>query len=238
MAGRPRAAARRGLLIAFAAFGTLRPAFAAPASSLPAGFVDVAEIVPGVRIDLRYAGSHNFVGAPVDGYVRPRAILSRPAAAALAKAQEELRPFGLGIEIFDAYRPQRAVDRFVRWSRDPADQRGKAEFYPRVDKARLFPLGYIAEKSGHTRGSTVDLTLVGLGAGSAGAELDMGSAYDLFDPISRPDSPDVPAPARAHRLLLREAMAKAGFRPYAEEWWHFTLEGEPFPETYFDFPVE
>jgi len=202
---------------------------------LPPGFVDLGEAVPGIALDLRYAGSHNFIGVPIDGYVRPRALLTHLAAAGLAKAQEELRPFGFGLKVFDAYRPQRAVDHFVRWAKDLADQRMKGEFYPNVEKTRLFELGYIAEKSGHTRGSTVDLTLSVLADGS---ELDMGSPYDLFDPVSWPDSANVSPAQRAHRLLLREVMLRAGFKPYAQEWWHFTLENEPFPETYFDFPVE
>ncbi|HXU34735.1 MAG TPA: M15 family metallopeptidase [Thermoanaerobaculia bacterium] len=208
---------------------------AAQEHPLPPGFVDLAQAVPGIELEIRYAGSHNFVGAPIDGYVRPRALLSHLAAAALAKAQEELRPFGFGLKVFDAYRPQRAVDHFVRWSKDPADLKGKAEFYPKVEKDKLFELGYIAEKSGHSRGSTVDLTLIVLADGS---ELDMGSPYDLFDSVSWPDSTSVSPAQRAHRLLLREAMLRAGFKPYAQEWWHFTLDNEPFPETYFDFPVE
>ncbi len=221
------------------AFGLLRVGFAVPAvadpAPLPPGFVDLAEGLPGIALEVRYAGSHNFVGVPIDGYGRPRALLTQLAAAGLAKAQKELRPFGFGLKVFDGYRPQRAVDHFVRWSRDPADQKGKAEFYPNVEKEKLFELGYIAEKSGHSRGSTVDLTLIVL---ADGTELDMGSAYDLFDPASWPDSPSVSPEQRAHRLLLRQVMLGNGFRPYAQEWWHFTLEGEPFPETYFDFPLE
>ncbi len=202
---------------------------------LPPGFVDLAQAIPGIALDLRYAGSHNFIGVPIDGYGKPRALLTHLAASALAKAQEELAPFGFGLKVFDGYRPQRAVDHFVRWSKDATDQKMKSEFYPQVDKAKLFELGYIAEQSGHSRGSTVDLTLVDR---STGTELDMGSPYDLFDPVSWPDSGNVSPVQRAHRLLLRQVMLRAGFRPYAQEWWHFTLEGEPFPETYFDFPVE
>ncbi len=194
--------------------------------------------VPGIALDLRYTGSHNFIGVPIDGYVRPRALLSHLAATALARAQEELAPFGFGLKVFDAYRPQRAVDHFLRWSRDPADQKMKAEFYPQVEKEKLFELGYVAEKSGHSRGSTVDLTIVVLAEGAEPGDLDMGSPYDLFDPVSWPDSAKVSPDQRAHRLLLREVMLRAGWKPYAQEWWHFTLENEPFPETYFDFPVE
>ncbi len=220
--------------LALALFLAVVPA-AAQEPALPPGFVDLAQAVPGIALDLRYSGSHNFVGVPIDGYGKARALLSHLAATALAKAQEELRPFGFGLKVFDAYRPQRAVDHFVRWSRDPADQKMKAEFYPKVDKSKLFELGYIAEKSGHSRGSTVDLTLI---VSADGSELDMGSSYDLFDPVSWPDSAVVSPEQRAHRLLLREVMLRAGFRPYEQEWWHFTLEGEPFPETYFDFPIE
>jgi D-alanyl-D-alanine dipeptidase len=222
--------------LGFALFGLLLTALpsAAQEHPLPPGFVDLGEAVPGIALDLRYAGSHNFVGVPIDGYVRSRALLTHLAATALAKAQEELRPFGFGLKVFDAYRPQRAVDHFVRWSRDAADLKMKAEFYPQVEKAKLFELGYIAEKSGHSR-STVDLTLVVL---ADGTDLDMGSPYDRFDPISWPDSAKVSPAERAHRLLLREVMLRAGFKPYAQEWWHFTLESEPFPETYFDFPLE
>ena len=208
---------------------------AAEESALPPGFVDLAQAIPGVALDVRYAGSHNFLGTPIDGYGRPRVVLTHLAAAALKKAQEELRPFGFGLKVFDGYRPQRAVEHFVRWSKDPADQKGKAEFYPNVEKEKLFELGYVAERSGHSRGSTVDLTLVVLADGS---ELEMGSPYDLFDPISWPGSSMVSPAERAHRLLLREVMRRAGFRPYEQEWWHFTLEGEPFPETYFDFPID
>lgn len=205
--------------------------------ALPPGFVDLADAVPGIAVELRYAGHHNFIGTPIDGYEtagsRGRgALLTHPAASALGRAQEVLRPFGLGLLVYDAYRPQRAVDHFVRWSHDLEDQRMKADFYPEVDKARLFELGYIAQKSGHSRGSTVDLTLVSL---ADGRPLDMGSPWDFFDPLSWPDSAAVPAAARAHRLLLRTVMMAQGFRPYDQEWWHFTLENEPFPDTYFDF---
>lgn len=201
-----------------------------------ADLVDLAQAVPGLKVELKYAGTDNFLGAVVDGYGgRPRALLSRPAAAALAAVAEELQPYGLGLLVYDAYRPQRAVDHFVRWARDLGDLARKQEHYPRVDKSRLFELGYIAAKSGHTRGSTVDLTLY---SRETGQPLDMGSPYDLFDEISWPASREVPAAARANRLLLRALMTGHGFRPLAEEWWHFTLVGEPYPETYFDQPLD
>jgi muramoyltetrapeptide carboxypeptidase len=201
-----------------------------------ADLVDLAEAIPGLRVELKYAGTDNFLGAVVDGYGgKPRALLSRPAAEALGRVQRQLSPFGLGLLVYDAYRPQRAVDHFVRWAKDLEDQSRKSVQYPRVDKAKLFELGYIAARSGHTRGSTVDLTLCRL---EDGQPLDMGSAYDLFDEISWPSSDAVPAEARANRLLLRSLMLQNGFRPLKEEWWHFTLEGEPYPETYFDIPLD
>lgn len=208
------------------------------AGTLPKGFVYADEMIPDLRLDLRYAGRHNFVGTPVDGYLKPRCILTREAAEALKKVQEELRPFGLGLEVFDAYRPRMAVEHFVRWARDVKDVRMKSEFYPDVDKKDLFRDGYIAWKSSHSRGSTVDLTIVSLKGDDAGRELDMGSGFDYFGRRSWPDSPAIPSAPRAHRLLLRTLMEKYGFRPYPQEWWHFTLEKEPWPETYFNFPVE
>lgn len=205
---------------------------------LPQGFVDLKEVIPDVVVDLRYFGRHNFVGERIDGYLAPRAILSREAADALAEVQEELRSFGLGLKVFDAYRPQRAVDHFVRWAADVSDTRTKAEFYPDVAKADLFEEEYVAARSSHTRGSTVDLTLVGRAAPGSVVELEMGSRFDFFGPASWPMYADIPARARAHRLLLRSLMTKHGFEPYPREWWHFTLRGEPFPDTWFDFPVQ
>jgi zinc D-Ala-D-Ala dipeptidase len=209
-----------------------------PAGTMSKGFVYADEMIPDLRLDLRYAGTHNFVGEPIDGYRKARCIMTEEAAQALKKVQEELRPFGLGIKVFDAYRPQMAVDHFVRWAGNVQDVRMKAEFYPDVDKRDLFKDGYIAAKSGHSRGSTVDLTIVSLGGGDEGRELDMGSAFDFFGRSSWPDSLQVAATPRAHRLLLRMVMEKHGFKPYPQEWWHFTLKGEPWPETYFNFPVQ
>lgn len=207
------------------------------AEPLPKGFVCLDTAVPGIRTDLRYATAHNFVGERIDGYVQPRCILTREAAHALGGVQEELRPFGLGIKVFDCYRPQRAVDHFVRWARNRDDVRMKAEFYPGVEKGNLFRDDYIAARSGHSRGSTVDLTIVLLSGEAAGRELEMGTGFDFFGPESWPGHPGMSPEARANRLLLQMVMKKHGFRPYAKEWWHFTLEREPFPETYFNFPV-
>jgi D-alanyl-D-alanine dipeptidase len=206
------------------------------ANRLPKGFVYADELIPDLRLDLRYAGSHNFVGGKVDGYLKTRCVLSREAAEALKKVQEELRQFGLGVKIFDAYRPQTAVRHFVRWARDVKDVKAKPEFYPDVSKENLFKEGYIAEKSSHSRGSTVDLTIASLGESEQ--ELDMGSGFDFFGVSSWPDYPRIPLPSRAHRMLLRSVMEKYGFKPYPQEWWHFTLKKEPWPDTYFDFPVQ
>jgi D-alanyl-D-alanine dipeptidase len=206
---------------------------ATPAPAL----VSLSDDAPGVELDLRYAGAGNFVGAPIDGYERPVCLLTEPAARALAAVQRDLEAEGLGLRVFDCYRPRRAVAHFARWARDLSDQRTKAAYYPRVEKSALFAEGYVAERSGHSRGSTVDLTLVARGAGGAGEPIDMGTPFDLFDPRSHTESPEVTAEQRAARRRLRDAMARRGFRNYPLEWRHYTLEGEPYPETYFDVPV-
>ncbi len=202
--------------------------------------VDVTALEPSIRTDIKYAGSDNFVGAPVDGYEAATCLLARPAAEALAAVQRSLVADGLGLLVYDCYRPQRAVDHFVRWARDTADLRTKAAHYPNVDKSRLFEEGYIAERSGHSRASTVDLTLARLPAGDAPSEaepLDMGTPYDFFDPRSHTESPEVTGSQLANRLRLRDAMEAGGFRNYEKEWWHYTLRDEPWPETYFDVVV-
>lgn len=206
-----------------------------PALALPDGFVYVAEAVPLAREEARYATADNFVGRPVDGYRAARVVLSRPAAAALDRVARELAPFGLGIKVFDGYRPQAAVDHFVRWAADPGDQATKPRYYPGVDKANLFRDGYIAAKSGHSRGGTIDLTLIDL---ADGKELPMGTPFDFFGPESWPDHPGIATAERANRALLRQVMSRHGFRPLKEEWWHFSLENEPYPDRYFSFPVE
>ncbi|HEU5275025.1 MAG TPA: M15 family metallopeptidase [Xanthobacteraceae bacterium] len=207
----------------------------AHAAERPPAFVDAAAVVPGLVVEMRYAGAHNFVGRPVDGYVRPVCITTRAAAAALAQVQRDLETRGLGLKVFDCYRPVRAVQHFVRWARDVRDVATRGEFYPTIDKRDLFRLGYIAAQSGHSRGSTVDLSLV---TRADGRELDMGTPFDTFGPHSWPSDTSVSAQARANRATLAAAMRRHGFRPYAREWWHFTLNGEPFRTTYFDFPVE
>ncbi len=207
-------------------------------NELPDGFVYLNSLVPTVVVDLRYYTQHNFVGERIDGYLQPKCIVTVPTAEALAKVQSELADWQLSLKIFDAYRPQRAVDHFVRWARDTSDTRTKAEFYPQISKVHLFRDGYIAEKSGHSRGSTVDLTIVTHGGGKVAEELDMGTPFDFFGPPSWLSYEQLTASQRSHRLLLKLLMEKHGFRGYAKEWWHFTLEHEPFPETYFDFPIQ
>jgi D-alanyl-D-alanine dipeptidase len=221
----------RALIIASAA---VLIASCAHAGGRPDSFVDAATVVPSLQVEMRYAEAHNFVGRRVDGYAAPVCVLTRETADALARAQAELAPRGLGLKVYDCYRPRRAVEHFARWAADLSDQSTKAEFYPNVDKTRLFELGYIAERSGHSRGSTVDLTIIDL---ATGAEIDMGSAFDLFDTRSWPTDQTVSAIARTNRLMLQSLMTRHGFRPLREEWWHFTLNEEPYPETYFDFVV-
>lgn len=228
-----RRAVRLALLIT--SIGAATPADArGQRHDLPDGFVDAARVVPGLVVDMRYTTSDNFTGRPVDGYEAAVCILTERAAVALRAVQDELRAFGLGLKVFDCYRPARAVASFVRWAADPADTLTRAKYYPELDMSRLFELGYIAERSGHSRGSTVDLTLVEL---THGGELDMGTGWDLFSRLSWPMDGRIAPGQRALRMLLRTVMIKHGFRPYDQEWWHFTLNGEPFPDTYFDFPV-
>ncbi len=202
------------------------------AQTRPASFVDVASEVPGLVVDMRYFGTRNFVGTRVEGYDAPVCILSRQAAAAVAAVQRDLLPRQLGLKVFDCYRPVRAVSHFVRWARDP-DHRTKAEFYPDVDKRHLFREGYISQRSGHSRGSTVDLTLVSL---PGNQELDMGTPFDFLSPRAGSRGSITPE-QRANRKILSDVMRRHGFIPYEKEWWHFTLRNEPFPNDYFDFPV-
>ena len=204
------------------------------AQELPDGFVHLDEVIPDIVYEIRYAGDHNFVGEPITGYENEQAILSKPAALALAKVQKELIQKDLMLKVFDAYRPQRAVDHFVKWARDEADTLMKAEFYPEVPKRNLFELGYIASKSGHSRGSTVDLTMIHV---ENCENVDMGGTYDFFGEISHHYSTKVTPEQKKNRELLRLTMRKYGFRSYSEEWWHYTYDAEPYPDTYFDFPV-
>ena len=206
---------------------------AALAQERPAAFVDAATVVPGLIVEMRYAGAHNFVGRPIDGYEAPRCLLTKAAANALAGVAKDVAAYGLVIKVFDCFRPTRAVAKFVRWARNLNDTAGKAEFYPDVDKRTLFRDGYIASKSGHSRGSTIDMTL----AHADGRELDMGTPFDFCGRRSWTSDRSVSLEAQNNRALFAAAMMRGGFRPYHREWWHFTLVNEPFPATYFDFPV-
>ncbi|MDA1372086.1 MAG: M15 family metallopeptidase [Proteobacteria bacterium] len=196
--------------------------------------MELRDAIPSITLDVRYSSADNFVGSPIDGYLAEKIYLERKAVVALAAVQTELSEFRLGLKVFDAYRPQRAVDHFVRWGRDLGDEKMKSRYYPKVAKANLFRDGYIAERSGHSRGSTVDLTLVDL---DTAEELDMGTSWDYFDVKSWPSSQAVTAQQRANRMLLHRVMVKQGFRGLRTEWWHFTLEDETFPDTYFDFVI-
>lgn len=198
-------------------------------------FVDVKQFVPSVQLDIRYYTTNNFVGTRIDGYKAPKCFLTKEAAIALRKVQEELARNRRSLKIFDCYRPQRAVDHFVRWAKDLSDQKMKAEYYPFTDKANLFRDGYIAAKSGHSRGSTVDLAIIEL---DDGQELDMGTKFDFFDPLSHTASSRVSESQRENRLVLKSVMERNGFKNLKEEWWHYTLRNEPFPDTYFDFKVK
>lgn len=209
----------------------------APSSfaQIPKGFSYVHDIAPSIQKELRYFTSNNFVGKRVDGYLADTLITSTATAKALKKVQAELLTKGYSLKIYDAYRPQTAVNHFVRWARVINDTLTKRQFYPKVNKRLLFKLGYIASKSGHSRGSSVDLTLVNL---KTNTDVDMGSPYDFFGKISHTNYTKLTKKQLANRYLLRKVMLKYGFRPYKNEWWHFTLRNEPFRTTYFDFPIK
>lgn len=224
----------------------------------PADFVALSTVDPTILQEMRYFTPHNFVGERIDGYQQPLCILTRPAAEALHKAQTKLLRQGYTFKVYDCYRPQRAVNHFVRWAQDLDDQAMKGEFYPNVDKSRLFEDGYIAEKSGHSRGSTLDLTLVKIPARPTRPyipgeplvpcyapqqkrfpdnSVDMGTGFDCFDTLSHTLDPRIQGEQRANRLLLKGTLEELGFANLAEEWWHYTFKPEPYPDTYFDFPV-
>ena len=198
------------------------------------GFVSIGETIPDVILEIRYYSTYNFVGDRIDGYEQPVALLTKEAAVRLREVSDELAGKGYRLKIYDAYRPQKAVDHFVRWAEDVSDTRMKAFFYPDLNKSVLIPEGYIAERSGHSRGSTVDLTLFDM---RTGKDVDMGSPFDFFGEISHPDYRGITPEQYENRMLLRGCMLRHGFRPVPEEWWHFTLENEPYPDTCFTFPV-
>ena len=199
-----------------------------------ADFVYVDEWVPGIRWDAKYATWDNFTGKPVDGYLANRIVGTMALCAALERAQEAADARGFGLLIWDGYRPQRAVDRFLSWSAEPEDGRTKSRHYPRLDRPQMFEQGYVARKSGHSRGSTVDLTLFDRETGDL---VDMNGWHDLMDPVSHHEAVSVVGQAAENRRVLRSVMESSGFTSYACEWWHYTLTDEPFPATYFDFPV-
>jgi len=201
---------------------------------LPEGFVYLDEAVQGVLWDAKYAGEDNFVGEPVDGYYVNRVVGTKELADALTLVQEMARQAGCRLLLWDAYRPQRAVDHFMRFCAAPETEKTKEKHYPRVDKTQLIPLGYIAARSGHSRGSTIDLTLTD----GEGNILDMGGIFDFMDEKSHHGCPDVTEEQNANRELLRNIMLSCGFTDYTNEWWHYRLKDEPYPDTYFDFPIE
>ncbi|MBV1948821.1 M15 family metallopeptidase [Streptomyces sp. BV129] len=254
--------AARGVITAVAALLTVTAASttarATPEPRAPKDFVALSAVDPTIIQEMRYFTPHNFVGERIDGYQQPVCLLTRPAAEALHQAQRRLLRHGYSLKVYDCYRPQRAVDHFVRWAEDLDDETMKAEFYPEVDKTRLFADGYIAEKSGHSRGSTMDLTVVELPARPTRPyvpgqplvschapksrrfpdnSLDMGTGFDCFDPLAHTLDPRVQGVQRANRLLLKNTLEHLGFVNLAEEWWHYTYKPEPYPDTYFDFPV-
>ncbi|MDD5234448.1 MAG: M15 family metallopeptidase [Syntrophales bacterium] len=249
---------RYGMILVIVAVLFVCPVYGASQEKIPPGFVDVQKIIPSACFDIRYYGNYNFIGEKIDGYDAPKCYLTQEAAAALAEVQEELKPFALSLKIFDCYRPQRAVDHFVRWAADLKDVRRKTEFYPAVDKKNLFRDGFIAERSGHSRGSTLDLTIVPLPCPRKEADdswtkheecspdpekrspdggLDMGTGFDCFGRPSHTLNTGLSDQQRANRALIRRLMEKHGFRNLEEEWWHYTLVKEPYPDTYFNFPV-
>ena len=197
-------------------------------------FVLLSDMVPGVVQEIRYYSTYNFVGERIDGYEEPCALITRQAARALKAVSNEMQVKGYRLKVFDAYRPACAVRHFVLWGLEDLDLRMKPFFYPELEKQELFMKGYIASQSSHSRGSTVDLTLLDM---KTGKEVDMGSPFDLFSPVSHPDYRGITEEQYENRMLLQKAMMRGGFLPIDCEWWHFTLDNEPFPDTYFEFPV-
>ena len=200
----------------------------------PSGFVVLADYVPHIVQEIRYYSTYNFIGERIDGYEEPCALLTKEAARALKAVSNEMIVHGYRLKIFDAYRPACAVKHFVLWGIEDQDIRMKPYFYPDLQKQELFEQGYIAKKSSHSRGSTVDLTLLDM---STGKELDMGSPFDLFSVVSHPDYKGITEDQFRNRMLLQKTMMRNGFLPYDCEWWHFMLDNEPYPDTYFEFPV-
>ncbi len=204
-------------------------------SKLPDGFVIVSDVVPDIIQEIRQYTTYNFVGKRIDSYNAPVAILSKEAADALKMASNNFISNGYYIKIFDAYRPQSAVNHFVRWAEDLNDTKMKSVFYPFVDKKDLFDLGYISKKSAHSRGSALDMTLIDM---KTGKEIDTGSPVDLFDEISHHCTNKITSKQMENRMIIKNTMETNGFESYSNEWWHYTLRNEPYPNTYFDFPID
>ena len=200
----------------------------------PSGFVVLADVVPAILQEIRYYSTYNFIGDRIDGYEEPVALLTREAARALKRVSNEANAQGYRLKIFDTYRPAAAVRHFELWGIEDLDLRMKPFFYPGLEKHELFSQGYIARQSSHSRGSTVDLTLFDM---TTGREVDMGSPFDMFSEVSHPDYKGVTEEQYQNRMYLQKIMVRGGFVPYECEWWHFTLADEPYPDTYFDFPV-
>lgn len=217
------------LMLLLVAFGSQKP------KELPEGFVYAKNVIPDLNVELRYFSSNNFIGDTIDGYKANKLILTKETAEALKKVQHELHQQNLCLKVYDGYRPQRAVNHFMRWAKDLNDTINKQQFYPDVEKRYLFREEYIATRSGHSRGSTLDLTIID---GITNEPLDMGSPYDFFGKESWVNHDDLTEIQMANRQLLQKVMLKHNFRNYAKEWWHFTLRWEPFPKTYFDFEIE
>jgi D-alanyl-D-alanine dipeptidase len=229
------------------------------ADKRPENFVDIKNVIPDIQLDIRYYGPHNFVGERVDGYRAAKCIITGEAATALLRVQKDLTPFSLSLKIYDCYRPQRAVNHFVKWATEIENTKTKKEFYPTIDKRNLFNDGYIDSKSGHSRGSTIDLTIVPTPTAPQeeyipGQKLyacylpaqkrfkdnsiDMGTGFDCFHELSHTGNRNIGTQQRINRILLKSLMEKHGFRNYDKEWWHYTLNNEPYPDTYFDFAID
>ena len=221
----------KNLIFLFAFFFSL----SAFNQSLPNKFVFLSDVDDTILYELKYFSKHNFIGKKIDGYLTNKVILTNETALALKKVQQILLKKKLSLKIFDAYRPQQSVNHFVKWAKEIDDTKMKNEFYPDVPKSELFKRGYIASKSGHSRGSTVDLTIVNL---KTGKELDMGSPFDFFGIQSHPFYKNIGILQKRNRKYLRKIMIENGFKPYDNEWWHFTLKNEPFPNTYFNFLIK
>lgn len=204
-------------------------------NKLPNGFVMVSDVLPDIIQEIRYYTTYNFVGKRIDSYNAPVAILSKKAADALKIASNEFISNGYYIKIFDAYRPKSAVNHFLRWSEDSNDTKMEKIFYPNVNKRNLFNLGYISKESAHSRGSTLDMTLIDM---ETGKEIDTGSPFDLFDEISHHGTNKITSKQTANRMVIKKTMERNGFESYSNEWWHYTLIDEPYSNTYFDFPVD